>query len=101
MEYKNVFILFAIFCCLLACASESNPAEGNLGRVVYKKNCKLCHGIDGKLQANGSKDLTLSELNLEERIAIINKGRNVMPPFEGVLSEKEIKAVAEYTRSLK
>ncbi len=82
-----------------ASSSESKPTAD--GAKIYKQNCELCHGADGKLMANGSKDLTLSDLDLNERIAQISKGKGVMMAFEKILSLSEIKAVAEYTLSLK
>ena len=51
--------------------------------------------------SNGAFNLTTSELGLDERVAVITKGRGVMTPFQGVLKEEEIKAVAEYTLTLK
>ena len=65
------------------------------------QNCELCHGPDGKLGANGSKNLTVSELDLNARIAMVSKGKGVMMAFENILNLSEIKAVAEYTMTLK
>jgi mono/diheme cytochrome c family protein len=79
-------------------SAASKPAVD--GAKIYKQNCELCHGPDGKLGANGSKDLTVSELELNERIAMITKGKGLMMAFENLLSLSEIKAVAEYTMSL-
>lgn len=78
---------------------ESKPAVD--GAKVYKISCALCHGMDGKLGLNGSKDLSISALTLEERIALITKGKGVMPAQENILSAEEIKAAAEHTMTLK
>lgn len=79
-------------------SSESKPVVD--GSKIFKQNCALCHGQDGKLGANGSKDLTISELDLNERIAMVTKGKGVMMPFENILTLSEIKAVAEYSMAL-
>jgi len=71
------------------------------GAKVYKTYCVICHGSKGNMGSNGAFNLTTSELSVDERIAVIKKGRGVMTPFEGVLKEDEIKAVAEYTLTLK
>lgn len=71
------------------------------GRVVFQKNCVVCHGADGKLGLNGAKDLTQTTLGLEERVSQITHGKNLMTPFNGVLSPEEIEAVAAYTLTLK
>lgn len=94
---------------LMACAGggdKKNPVTTSDtpavdGAKIYKINCELCHGPDGKLKANGSKDLTMSELDLDMRIAQIAKGKGLMMPYEKILSLAEIKAVAEYTMTLK
>ncbi len=83
--------------------NSTNKADGNAadGRSIFKKNCVACHGADGKLGLNGAKDLTISPLSREERISIITKGKNLMTPFEKLLSPGEIQAVAAYTITLK
>ena len=70
------------------------------GEKIYKMNCVVCHGMDGNLGLNGSKDINASELTLEERIELVAKGKNTMTPFEALLKEDQIKAVAEYTFKL-
>lgn len=78
-------------------------ASGVDGKAVYMSSCVACHGADGKLGVNGSKDLTLSPLTLEERLEVITNGRagTVMVAFKNQLSPKEIQAVTEYTMTLK
>ena len=95
---------------IIACANKDNkPKETSSsttetvaldGEKIYKQNCALCHGPDGKLGANGSKDLTISDFDLNERIAMISKGKGVMTAFENILTLPEIKAVAEYYMTL-
>lgn len=93
----------------MACANKDNKATETPktetvaadGAKIFKQSCALCHGIDGKLGANGSKDLTKSELDINARIAMVSQGKGVMTAFENILSLSEIKAVAEYTMTLK
>ena len=113
-QIKTLVIMskYFIFLCLafftFACGNkESKPTVTVTEKIVvdgskvFKQSCELCHGRDGKLGANGSKDLTSSVFNLEERIAMIMKGKGLMTPFENILSLAEIKAVAEYSMTLK
>ena len=98
-----VSFLFAGF--ILACGGkENNKGESTSdadGAAVYKKYCTLCHGTDGKLGVNGSKDITASTLSKAERIQLITHGKNAMTPFKGILSDAEIDAVAAYTFTIK
>ena len=71
------------------------------GARVFKINCALCHGEDGKLGANGSKDLTKCTLDLGQRISQITNGKGTMAAYGSLLTKAEIKAVAEYTMNFK
>jgi len=98
----RTFIVLSFTLSILACGGNNsgNGAASVDGEAIYKKNCTVCHGIDGKLGLNGSKDLTVSQVTEAERIVQITKGKNTMTPFEGILSPEEIKAVAAYTMTL-
>lgn len=88
-----------------ATATEAPVAEAApvnaMGKKTFETYCILCHGADGKLGLNGSKDLSISTLSIEEKITQITNGKNTMTPFKDILTADEIKAVAEYTVSLK
>ena len=87
---------------LLACGNvNSQSADSEIGKEIYKTYCVACHGANGKLKLNDSADLTLSEMTLEERIENITVGASMMPAFGEVISEEQIKAVAVYLDKLK
>ncbi|MEP7268892.1 MAG: cytochrome c [Saprospiraceae bacterium] len=71
------------------------------GKKTFETYCILCHGADGRLGLNGSKDLSISIITLEERINQVTNGKGQMTPFKDILTADEIKSVAEYTQSLK
>lgn len=106
------FILIAV--CFIACTNDTSSkkkANSSLakskkvdlslnGQELFVKHCKLCHGIDGRLQMNGAKDFKVSDMSLENRIVVITEGKNAMTPFKKVLTKAEIKKVAAYTIEL-
>ena len=111
--WSHSVMIFSMF--IIACGGQTDkspsgksektaaakPAKKIDGAKIYKTYCVTCHGIYGDMGGSGAFDLTVTELNLEERIEVITKGRNLMTPFEGLLSEEKIKAVAEYIEELK
>ena len=112
MKNFIAFICLAVF--LIACSgtekekasteptAAAKPAKKKIdGAKIYKTYCVTCHGIYGDMGGSGAFDLTVTELTLEERIEVITKGRNLMTPFENLLSPEKIKAVAEYVDELK
>jgi len=102
---NKILISCFLLAFIIACAGKEKKAPGEVsvaeGEHVYKKYCIICHGSDGKLGINGAKDITVSKLTLEEREIQIKKGKNTMTPFEGVLTEEQIKSVALYSMNFK
>ena len=95
-------ICIAILLIIVACAGSSNQSEVSIdGEKIWKQNCVLCHGNNGKLGINGAKDLTVSETSLEDRIVQISEGKNLMTGFKTLLSPDEIEAVAKFTMNFK
>lgn len=107
---KNLWQYFSFFGMFLLLAYCTSPSENKTapsassaapdGQAVYRQYCVTCHGVDGTLGLSGAGDLTISTLSLEERIVQVTKGKNLMTPFEGILTPAEIKAVATYTLKL-
>ena len=103
---------------LLACGGEETAADGDAvaandaageahsgpdGARIYKTRCVACHGSKGNMGANGAANLQASVIPLNERIATVTHGRmdKGMNAFKGILSPDEIRAVSEYTLTLK
>ena len=75
-------------------------SKGN-GSDTFNKNCKICHGSDGRLGLNGAKDLSISQMLFNERVNNITNGKNLMPPFGKILTPTEIDDVANFTLQLR
>ena len=107
MQPRTMIVTVLVLAAVLSFGScgnsnaASNSASHVDGQGVYTRFCIACHGLDGKQKTNGAKDITLSQLKLKERIALIKSGRNQMTPFDGVLAPAQIEAVAQYSMSLK
>lgn len=86
---------------ILACSGEAAQEEEMTGQEIYQLNCVTCHGPQGDLSFAGATDLTQSEMPLADRITIISNGKGAMLPHKDVLSEEHIRAVAEYSLTLK
>lgn len=103
---RNILIIFSVLVFAWACGGSSDNAESNakgeeMGMQLFKTNCAICHGDDGRKGLSGAKMIPDSELSVAERIMLITQGKGNMMPYQGLLSEEEIKAVATYTTTLK
>lgn len=87
--------------------------EVSRGEVVYKSNCILCHGVNADGKGRAAKlynpppaNLTRSDKNDDYKAMIIRLGgkamgrSEVMPPWEGQLSDQEISDLLKYLRSI-
>ena len=102
---------------LLACGGGEEPenpnfatnphtaakADGPDGARIYKTRCVACHGSKGDMGANGAANLQASRISLDDRIATVTHGRvdKGMNAFKGILTPEEIRAVSEFTLTLK
>ncbi|HRH38361.1 MAG TPA: c-type cytochrome [Flavobacteriales bacterium] len=102
----TIAILSSVLLLVFACGSADAPvelgAEGGMskGEQIYKMNCSLCHGGDGKLGFNGAKDLTKSILTKQEMVVRVREGKGTMTPFKNTLTAKDIDAVVDHVREL-
>ncbi len=83
---------------LIAATSDLSDIDA---KGLFKKQCAICHGFKGNLMISGAKDLTKSKISLAESVAQVYFGKGTMTPFKGILSDKEIVAIAQYTETLR
>jgi quinohemoprotein ethanol dehydrogenase len=78
-------------------ATTTSGGQVASGAQVFSNNCEPCHGPMG---AGGHVGPNLQKSPVAEHLAQVEKqirnGGGAMPPFSGVLSDKEIDAVAHY-----
>ena len=105
---RNILIFAALISSILMMGAKISVSESTSnkpyavdGKKIYKQYCVTCHGIYGDMGASGAANLTVSKLKLNERIEVVTNGRKHIPPFKALLDEEKIKAVAQYTMTLK
>lgn len=78
-------------------------ASSRDGEALFKANCVLCHGNDGKLGASGAKDLSATTMDVAEMKQIILHGKGLMPAAalneNPTIAEEQAAAIAEYVNS--
>lgn len=71
------------------------------GKAIYMRNCVVCHGEDGAAAKSGAKNLQTSQLNDDQLMPLLSKGKNAMPAYEKVLNEGEMNAVINYILTMR
>lgn len=109
---KKVLFVSLIALSMTALAVQSEEADG---KAIFEAKCTMCHGKDGKAATKMGEKLKIrdlsdakvqAELKDEAIVKAIKEGIKkddtvVMKPYADKLSEAEIKAAADYVRTLK
>lgn len=105
MTAVKAWILLAL---LAACGQKAGGSTD--GAELYRTSCASCHGETGKppealaVRMN-VRDLTSAELRARITPELVEKQirtgseNKLMPSFEGVLTDEQIKALAAYVAS--
>lgn len=84
--------------------SGAQAADPKHGREIYNKQCVNCHGENGRPNMPGVPDFSRGERLMQSDIDLIktlNRGKGMMPAFQGILTEKDILDVIAYLRTLR
>jgi mono/diheme cytochrome c family protein len=88
---------------LLAAGGALQAADTFKGRQLYTANCVTCHGATGKSVIPGAPNLGLGDGMMRPDFTLLNairSGKNAMPAFRGILSDRDIMDVIAYMRTL-
>ena len=89
---------------LLLAGGAAQGADTNKGRQLYTANCAICHGPTGRSVMPGAPNFDHAERLLQPDftlLATIRAGKNVMPAFQGILTDRDIMDVIAYIRTLR
>lgn len=97
------FLLLALTMPVLMSIEASDAADIVKGGNFYAAQCAACHGATGVSIMPGAPSFARSESLLQPDLALlaaIKAGKNIMPSFQGVLSDRDILDVVAYLRTL-
>jgi len=80
-----------------------HAADTFKGQKLYASNCAVCHGASGNSVMPGAPNFSRGERVLQPDfvlLASIRSGKNAMPAFQGILSDRDIMDVIAYLRTL-
>jgi len=88
---------------LIAGVTAVYAADPTKGAKLYNQNCVDCHGPHGDGQMPGVPDFRRTQVLFKPDTVLsetIQRGKNVMPGFAGVLTREQINDVIAYLRTL-
>jgi len=84
-------------------STELHASDMFKGRKLYNSHCALCHGMGGQATMPGAPNFARQERILVPDftlLAAIRSGKNAMPAFQGILTDRDILDVIAYIRTM-
>lgn len=106
---RGEIICFSVFSVLLfisgfkeVCAGEKGDVNTLLrGKEIFHERCAVCHGADGNAMLPGAPSFAKGERldkSDKELLNTIQHGKDMMPSWEGVISDEEQHDALSYVR---
>ena len=90
---------------IAAASAPATAADIIRGNRIYAAHCAVCHGVSGLSVMPGAPNLARGSDRLMQAdvglLASIRSGKNAMPAYIGVLTDREILDVIAYLRTLR
>ena len=96
MSFKKIILVLFFLIFSISALADSKM---NLGLDIYsnKAQCGVCHTLQAASSTGDiGPNFDLLRSTLPQFISAVTHGIGVMPPWEGILTDKEIEAVAYY-----
>lgn len=84
-------------------SGTSNAADTNKGQQLFAANCAICHGQSGRSVMPGAPNFDRGEGLMRPDftlLASIRAGKNAMPAYQGLLTDRDILDVIAFLRTL-
>lgn len=82
---------------------DLHAGDMHKGQQLYATHCAVCHGQSGISRMPGAPNFARQEGILKPDFTLlstIRSGRNAMPAFRGILSDRDIMDAIAYIRTL-
>ncbi|MBL8488073.1 MAG: cytochrome c [Rhodocyclaceae bacterium] len=97
-------LLRATLACLALAATQAQAIDLGRGQRLYNLHCASCHGVTGLPVLPEVPSFAMRErLDQPDMMLMrsVKTGKNIMPPFLGLLKDPEIIDILQYIRTLR
>lgn len=104
LRRRRGFSVLLVLFLSAACGQAANAADTNNGAKLYALHCVSCHGGQGVAAAPGSPSFERGQNLLRPDIALMEAtrvGKNAMPAYQGMLTNRDILDVIAYMRTMR
>jgi len=98
---NKIILTISLFFCVVVTTSV-NAGDVFKGREIFMRECMACHGSAGEGNMPGLPNFKEGKTlfkNDNELMEIIRDGRGIMPSFNGLITDEDIRDVTAYLRT--
>ncbi len=99
----TALLVITLLVALFILSNKAAAADMANGKSLYMAHCAGCHGDKGISFMKQAPNLARSGILAQPDPTLIDKilaGKNAMPPFFGILNDRQIRDIVIYARSL-
>ncbi len=103
MDRRVVFYRVFVLSLVLFAVGATQAGDPQRGRQIYIERCAGCHGLTGSPTMAAVPAFSRGEGVMksdQELLAFIKRGKGVMPGYDGLLTDMEIRDTLAYIRTL-
>ena len=92
-------LVFVFLSLMVGMAMAGDPMKG---RSIYENRCAGCHGQNGTPQVPEIPNFKMGQGLMQsdqQLLSFVKRGKGVMPGFEGVMTDAEIRDVIAHIRT--
>lgn len=103
LKRRCILLLRLTGCFLLIVPGTSYAADSVKGGELYATHCASCHGVFGVSDMPDAPNFDQGESLFQPDLVLLNSikaGKNAMPAYRGIFSDRDILDMIAYLRTL-
>jgi mono/diheme cytochrome c family protein len=103
MKSKSRLALVSFGLLILGLSGGAQALDLARGQRLYNQRCATCHGLNGVPTIQQAPSFVTKERLMQPDMVLVQRvqrGKNVCPPFMGMLNNDEILDVLQYARTM-
>ena len=104
MRLKTLTAAVSVGVVLAGSAGSVAAIDLARGQRLYNQRCAVCHGMNGVPTIQQAPSFVTKERLMQPDMVLMQRvqmGKNVCPPFMGILTNEEILDVLQYARTMR
>lgn len=104
MKLKPIAVMLSLGLAIASFPEMAQALDLLRGQRLYNMHCSVCHGMNGVPVMQQAPNFATKERLMQSDMMLVQTvkmGKNLQPPFMGILKDDEILDAVRYARTLR